>query len=286
MPTFTISVNNKVLGTYVVKKTVISIGRSRTNTISIASKAVSRTHVRIELTREGWSVADLGSLNGTYVNDIRITSAFLSEGDKVTVGAYTVLFSPEPSQAAVEEELRPAAQAESPEGTDTDVRVEGVPPATETAIAPAKDQPNPPPGPQSMPPEPERAVAAASLEETVEKTSDAAPEVSVPPETRNYQIPAQPYVDEQEKRAEGEEDQRKKNDRLALLRSNPAGLQLEDRIRLAIFENPLADETGIRKRLSDGDFGGATIGRSELQSLLKRLGLETKIKRYQYFLHS
>lgn len=139
MPTFTISVNNKVLGSYVVKKSVISIGRSRTNTISIASKAVSRNHVRIEFTREGWSVTDLGSLNGTYVNDIRVTSAFLSEGDRVTVGAYLILFSPEPYQDSSEEEIRADATAAEPEGADTDVRVDGSPPATETALTQAKD---------------------------------------------------------------------------------------------------------------------------------------------------
>ncbi len=263
MPTFTILVNNKVLGTYVVKKTVISIGRSRTNTISIASKAVSRTHVRLELTREGWSVADLGSLNGTYVNDIRVTSAFLSEDDKVTVGAYTILFSPEPALDASVEEQRPEAQPEPSDGTDTDVRVEGSPPATETAIAPPKELPSP---------AAEQGTARAV--------------VHTPPETGNFQITAKQFIDDQEERAEDEDAERKKANRLSLLRSNPAGLQLEDRVRLAIFENPLADDTDIRKRLSDGDFGGATIGRSDLQLVLKKLNLDTKIKRYQYFLHS
>jgi pSer/pThr/pTyr-binding forkhead associated (FHA) protein len=285
MPTFTISVNNKVLGTYVVKKTVVSIGRSRTNTISIASKAVSRNHVRIELTREGWSVSDLGSLNGTYINDIRITSAFLSEGDRVTVGAYTILFSPEPSHDASEEEVRPTAGQSEPEGTDTDVHVEGSPPATETALAPPKEQ-------QASPaeahlsakegPEPARGASAVA-HHVIEE--DAGSDRLAHADTRNYQVPDDRAVGRKEQIDEAE-DAAKKNARLSLLRSNPAGLQLEDRVRLAILENPLTEETEIRKRLSDSDFGGATVGRVELQALLRQLGLETKIKRYNYFLHS
>jgi pSer/pThr/pTyr-binding forkhead associated (FHA) protein len=283
MPTFTISVNNKVLGTYVVKKTVITIGRSRTNTISIASKAVSRNHVRIELTRDGWSIADFGSLNGTYVNDIRITSAFISEGDKVTVGAYTISFSPEPMQEATQEEAQPPVQA-GPETSDTDVRVEGSPPATETALALVKE-PQAPPAEVTGPPPPQTGQVRPVEERqpVIEEISNAEQPRSAFVETKNGNVVAQ---QEDAPPADNNDDEQKKSKRSALLRSNPAGLQLEDRIRLAVFENPLADDTAIRKRLSDSDFGGATIGRSELQSVLKKLGLETKVKRYQYFMHS
>ncbi len=258
MPTFTISVNNKVLGTYVVKKPVISIGRSRTNTISIASKAVSRNHVRIELTREGWNVTDLGSLNGTYINDIRVTSAFLSEGDRITVGSYAIVFSPEPAQEAFEEEGRPPVPQTEPEGADTDVRVEGAPqpPATETAV----------PGSE----EAQRARGSSAGPAGESDGTDAHTASSAVAEVLD----------------QGEDSGPGKNERLSLLRSNPAGLQLGDRVRLAILENPLAEEADIRKRLSDADFGGANVGRTELMETLRQLGLDTKIKRYNYFLHS
>jgi pSer/pThr/pTyr-binding forkhead associated (FHA) protein len=272
MPTFTISVNNKVLGSYVVKKPVISIGRSRTNTISIASKAVSRNHVRIEFTREGWSVTDLGSLNGTYVNDIRVTSAFLSDGDRVTVGAYLILFSPEPSQDSSEEEIRSAeTPGQEPEGTDTDVRVEGSPPATETALTQAKDP----------------SIPASRL-----SPSDVDGRSPLASATSNHSIEDE-GTDEGFVGAgrgagarENDDPAYKKDARLSLLRSNPAGLQLGDRVKLAILENPLAEDADLRKRLSDGDFGGANVSRSELLDILKQLGLESKIKRYNYFLHS
>ncbi len=289
MPTFTISVNNKVLGTYVVKKTVITVGRSRTNTISIASKAVSRTHVRIELSREGWTVTDLGSLNGTYVNDIRITNAFLSEGDKVTIGAYAIMFSPEPAQEASEEELRPAAAQPESEEADADVRVEGSPPSTETALEPPRDQPIPVAEPQPSAREfrAAEAPAPAAVQNTVE--GDAVEADTGPPahpDTKAFTIADGADIDKKGEVDGGQSSDNGKEARLALLRSNPAGLQLEDRVRLAVIENPLADEADIRKRLSDPDFGGANVGKSELQAILKALGLETKIKRYNYFLHS
>jgi pSer/pThr/pTyr-binding forkhead associated (FHA) protein len=289
MPTFTISVNSKVLGTYVVKKAVITVGRSRSNTISIASKAVSRTHVRIEHAGEGWTVTDLGSLNGTYVNDIRITNAFLSEGDKVTIGAYAILFSPEPSLETSEEEVRPVAAQPESEGTDTDVRVDGSPPSTETALAPPQD----PPAPVS-----ELRLASkqsrgaersgqAVVENTVEGDEpEAGAERPAHPETKAFSLSEGGDVDEKGKANGADSAGPAKEGRLSLLRSNPAGLQLKDRVRLAVFENPLADEADIRKRLSDPDFGGANVGKSELQAMLKTLGLETKIKRYNYFLHS
>jgi|WetSurMetagenome_2_1015567.scaffolds.fasta_scaffold00027_76 pSer/pThr/pTyr-binding forkhead associated (FHA) protein len=277
MPTFTISVNNKVLGTYVVKKTVITIGRSRTNTISIASKAVSRTHVRIERVKEGWTVTDLGSLNGTYVNDIRIANAFLSEGDKVVVGAYAISFSPEPSQDASDDELRAASQSDN-EGADTDVRVEAFPPATDTALEPPKARPAS--GPESREISEPARPADGIYHTAGDDAGEAGGERSPHPDTKALQmtgggVPDVKEIVEQE--TQGKE---------SLLRSNPAGLQLEDRVRLAVLENPLADENDIRKRLADPDFGGANVGKTDLAAILRTIGLETKIKRYNYFLHS
>jgi pSer/pThr/pTyr-binding forkhead associated (FHA) protein len=277
MPTFSIGVNAKVLGTYVVKKGIISIGRSRTNTISIASKSVSRNHMRIELTPDGWAIADLGSLNGTYVNDIRITNAFISEGDKITIGAYTISFSPMPLQDTTQEEQLPPVQSEVVEASDTDVQFEYMPLTQIISQSPPKEnQPQAPAG--SLPGgelgrEPQHP-------EIVEQIVQSEPKQNEPnAETRNFKYAGNQAL-------ESDEAQRKKNNRLTLLKSNPAGLPLEDKILLVVFENPLVDDTDIRKRLADSDFGGVTIGRAELQSILKKLSLETKVKRYNYFMHS
>jgi pSer/pThr/pTyr-binding forkhead associated (FHA) protein len=267
MPTFTISVNNKVLGTYVVKKTVISIGRSRTNTISIASKAVSRNHVRIESTADGWTIADLGSLNGTYVNDIRINSAFLSDGDRITVGAYAISFSPEPLQAAAPGETHVAAvQAAMAEGTDTDVRLDG---AVTAETATSKDQTD---------------VADAG--------ADAGADASVPPPPKTTSIPAPPVVEEVsgiDEVGPSEDSVRGMTQAVPVTPKrpvDPSSLQLGDKIKAAICENPLADDAWLRTRLGESDFGKEKISRQDLLALLKQMDLDSNLKRYRYFMHS
>jgi predicted component of type VI protein secretion system len=262
MPTFTISVNNKVLGTYVVKKNVISIGRSRTNTISIASKAVSRNHVRIETTADGWTIADLGSLNGTYVNDIRINSAFLSDGDRITVGAYAIGFSPEPVQAVAGDTHVAAIQAAVAEGTDTDVRLDG-------AVT---------------------ADSAASKDQT--DVADAGANGSVPPPPKTTSIPAPPVVEEVsgiDEVSPSDDSSRGLTQAVPITAKrpvDPASLKLGDKVKAAICENPLADDTWIRTRLGESDFGGEKISRQELLVLLKQMDLDSNLKRYRYFMHS
>ena len=68
------------------------IGRAVENDIVITSKRVSREHTQIR--REGWRVfvEDMGSTNGTYLNNERISEPMqLQDGDQIQVG--DVLFT-------------------------------------------------------------------------------------------------------------------------------------------------------------------------------------------------
>jgi len=54
---------------------------------------VSRRHVEFRRQHDGgFSVADVGSLNGTYVNRERIDEVLLSNGDEVQIGKYRLVF--------------------------------------------------------------------------------------------------------------------------------------------------------------------------------------------------
>jgi pSer/pThr/pTyr-binding forkhead associated (FHA) protein len=62
-------------------------GRARGSTVRIPSERISRRHCRIWLERRKIWVQDLGSQNGTYVNDeVVIGKVQLSHGDELKVG--------------------------------------------------------------------------------------------------------------------------------------------------------------------------------------------------------
>lgn len=73
----------------------ITLGRSVDATIMLRDSAVSRVHIIIEHEAESrtYRVRDLGSSNGTMINDKRITTAVLAEGDKIIIGNTVLRFS-------------------------------------------------------------------------------------------------------------------------------------------------------------------------------------------------
>jgi pSer/pThr/pTyr-binding forkhead associated (FHA) protein len=68
------------------------IGRSPECDIFLDDVTVSRRHA--ELVRDGdtFTITDLGSLNGTFVNRKRIESARLEDDDEVQIGKYRLTF--------------------------------------------------------------------------------------------------------------------------------------------------------------------------------------------------
>jgi predicted component of type VI protein secretion system len=70
-----------------LKKDKFVIGRSRECTLRAGSDAISRHHCLILRTADGYTIRDLGSRNGTYVNGERITAETeLKQDDTVRVG--------------------------------------------------------------------------------------------------------------------------------------------------------------------------------------------------------
>ncbi|MGW3625126.1 FHA domain-containing protein [Streptomyces sp. NPDC000880] len=68
-------------------------GRHPQSDIFLDDVTVSRRHVEFRRAPDGsFSVADVGSLNGTYVNRERIDSVLLSNGDEVQIGKYRLVF--------------------------------------------------------------------------------------------------------------------------------------------------------------------------------------------------
>ncbi len=70
----------------------VTAGRHNDSEIFLDDVTVSRRHA--VFTREGgeFSVADAGSLNGTYVNRDRIDKVVLKDSDEVQIGKYRLVF--------------------------------------------------------------------------------------------------------------------------------------------------------------------------------------------------
>jgi pSer/pThr/pTyr-binding forkhead associated (FHA) protein len=68
------------------------IGRSPECDLFLDDVTVSRRHAELVHDGDTFTIRDLGSLNGTYVNRKRIESAVLEEDDEVQIGKYRLTF--------------------------------------------------------------------------------------------------------------------------------------------------------------------------------------------------
>ena len=72
---------------------VVTVGRSPSSDIFLDDVTVSREHAAIEHGNGGaYRIRDAGSLNGTYVNRVRVDAVDLRNGDEIQVGKYRFKF--------------------------------------------------------------------------------------------------------------------------------------------------------------------------------------------------
>ena len=79
--------------TFALGPVVTTAGRNPECEIFLDDITVSRKHAVIRHTPQGYEIRDEGSLNGTYVNGERISSATLHSGDEVLIGKFRLLFA-------------------------------------------------------------------------------------------------------------------------------------------------------------------------------------------------
>lgn len=77
---------------YMLDAEVTRAGRHPDSDIFLDDITVSRRHVAVERGDDGYTLRDVGSLNGTYVNHKRVDEARLRHHDEVQIGRYRLSF--------------------------------------------------------------------------------------------------------------------------------------------------------------------------------------------------
>lgn len=92
--------NEAVLKEIPLDRGEMTIGRKSDNDLVIDNPAVSGHHARIVQEQGRFFVEDLGSTNGTFVNDAKILKHQLRNTDRVGVGKHLLVYQDETTQAA------------------------------------------------------------------------------------------------------------------------------------------------------------------------------------------
>jgi hypothetical protein len=81
--------------TVLLTKPVTVVGRGPDADLRLHDTGVSRAHAELRLEGGGVRLADMRSTNGTLLNGQSVTSALLSDGDRIQVGASSMVFKQE-----------------------------------------------------------------------------------------------------------------------------------------------------------------------------------------------
>jgi hypothetical protein len=87
------------VGEFILDGRDIAIGRAPSCDIVLeGDQLASRRHALFRSRSDGYTVVDLGSSNGTYINDLEIREAvLLHEGDHISIGGHELIYSTSPA---------------------------------------------------------------------------------------------------------------------------------------------------------------------------------------------
>jgi len=69
----------------------VILGRATSAAVRLEDDGISRNHAKVSMRGDELWIEDMGSQNGTFINGEKITSQRLKDGDKIQVGATTIL---------------------------------------------------------------------------------------------------------------------------------------------------------------------------------------------------
>jgi len=121
MPRLILTYKNKVLNNYMVSPGAeIIIGRDAGSQMVIDHPSVSGRHARVRQSDKGLYLNDLGSTNGTFVNDDKVVDCQLTHQDWIRIGTHIVivdLYETLSLEATVQMLMTGASGASDAEGT-------------------------------------------------------------------------------------------------------------------------------------------------------------------------
>jgi len=79
---------------FMVDKNVFTIGTGPHTDLTLQDTTISRRHCEIQLVPEGYVIRDLGSTNGTVVQGVKVTEAFLNQSTEIQLGKTKIVFCP------------------------------------------------------------------------------------------------------------------------------------------------------------------------------------------------
>lgn len=92
MPSITVQFNNELVLNQELTKEVYIIGRTDDCDIQIDNLGISRNHARLLQNGPFYTIEDMNSSNGTFVNGQRVTRFDLHEGDEIVIGKYILTY--------------------------------------------------------------------------------------------------------------------------------------------------------------------------------------------------
>lgn len=108
-----LSLMGRPVRNFTFDKPVVSVGRDPAADVFVDNPGISRDHFRMERTTSGeYQVVDLGSANGTFVNDQAVNTAVIRNNDVVRFGKYTLWVGYETDRRTLANDARRPADAE------------------------------------------------------------------------------------------------------------------------------------------------------------------------------
>src|SRR5262249_42173607 len=72
---------------------ILSVGRDSTNQIRLHDTEVSRRHAEFRLENGDYKLIDIGSANGTFVNNEKVNEIVLHSGDQILIGQSVLVYT-------------------------------------------------------------------------------------------------------------------------------------------------------------------------------------------------